>query len=156
MKIGIILPDIGNNQKALYTIIQVNKLQKEHDFVIFFENLSPTRISINCSIMNINELWDFNNGILISTTLNNTDYLIKSCNVSTKKLFYIWDLEWLLPNKRNYIENIKTYNSSEIDLICRSLSHSIAIENYCNRKPNHVIPNFNLTQIVEKYVQGIM
>lgn len=146
--IGVLLPHLGSSQKSYTSISYINHILTNsalYDFVLFYENLVNPCIKPLCAVMNISEIWSFD-GILISTTLDNTSFAIKSIK-PRRKLFYIWDLEWERKHDFNY--NINIYRSQEIELIARSISHQNAIENYCNRKVNAVIPDFNLYTMLD-------
>ena len=69
---------------------------------------------------------------------------------SEKKMFYVWDLEWMRSNnKKQYEEYRDVYTNESMELIARSTSHKEAIENAFNRTVNYVIPDFNLMKILE-------
>jgi len=65
-----------------------------------------------------------------------------------RKLFYIWDLEWLRPHAKDFIANLRIYRHPKLELIARSISHAQAVENYANKKVNAIIPDFNLQYII--------
>ena len=130
MNLGIIVPHLGVSQKAYESINLANKIENS---ILFFEQLVSPSIPINCPTMCVNELMNFR-GVLISTNIESTLMARKLTNPKLVKLiFYVWDLEWLRPNKQNYIYNYKAYNIPDI-LMCRP-GHADPIYNYCNRKP---------------------
>lgn len=147
MNIGIILPSLDANQLAFETILSINTILSngtKNDYRIFFENLSPKIIQPLCSIMNITELWHYN-GLLITTTLENTKLAIKAI-ADTKIVFIVWDLEWLRGHN-NYIDNISIYRNPNIILLARSKDHAKIIENYCGRRPNGIIESLNFEEL---------
>lgn len=108
---------------------QLNNILLSKDITVFTrDNLIPT--SNKVSVFGLYEL-NYFHGSLITFDLDNTDYAIKT-HGAFDVIFYVWDLEWLR-NKKNFIENVKIYRS--VKLYCRSKSHQIAIEQYCNIKP---------------------
>jgi hypothetical protein len=139
--IGIIVPNLGTSQLSVYAISFANKLFKtEHDCCLFYRDLSAHCIDIKAGCMTISEVWGFK-GTLISTCLYDTEFLLKSIS-SGKKIFYIWDLEFLRNNK-DYIKNTSIYRNPDIILAARSQSHAKAIENYCNRPVDMIVEDFN-------------
>ena len=144
-KVGIILPHVFNTQltycvvKNIYTLVNNPK----YDFVIFFEDLTPPMMKIPCAMMNVAEIHCFN-GTLISTTLNNTVLSLKAIN-QARKIFYVWDLEWLR-GQNNYLSNLDVYRNPNLELFTRSESYAKAIDNYSNRLPK-IATDFNLEQI---------
>ena len=151
MNIGIVIPHLGSSQTAFYALKEINRLveQKyEHDLVIFFEQLVSPLIQPQCATMCINELMSFR-GILITTNIDNTTMAIaRNSNSNNKLIFFVWDLEWMRPNKNIYLYNYKAFNSVH-QLIARSQNHALAIENYSNRKVDKVLERFDLEEIIK-------
>lgn len=147
MNIGIILPNLEMNQLAYETITGINQEilnGSNHDYRIFFENLSVQCVTPLCSIMNLAEIWAFS-GLLISTTLDNTIFSLKlSTNVI--KAFYIWDLEWIRKEK-NYLHNLSILRNPNLLLISRSQDAAIELERYSNRPPNIVSSRLNMGEL---------
>ena len=128
MKIGISVNDLIPSQLSYYLTKNINEKcsdSVDHDFVIFFENLSGKIIEP------------------ISTTLT----AIKSMSPS-EKYFYVWDLEWLRDRGKNFEYNIPAFIDKDIKLIARSETHAKAIKNYCNRDVIGIVEDFNLDQLI--------
>jgi len=147
--IGIIVPNLGANQMGFFALNYVNNLvtQTNVDCTLFYEELVQPCTKPLCATLNISEIWSFN-GILISTTIDNTLFSIKSV-AAKRKLFYVWDLEWIR-RKKNYMYNLQAYQN--IELITRSFEYARLLENYCNKKVKAIVPDFNLYGILE-YVE---
>lgn len=139
MNIGIILPSLGTNQLAFETITTINReimSGSKHDYRIFFEDLTPRVINPLCAVMNIAEIWNYS-GLLITTTLSNTRFASKVVG-DVKKVFYVWDLEWLR-GKNNFIQNLSVYRDPQFALLTRSEEYAKMIEFYSNRKVNGIM-----------------
>ena len=150
MKIGIIVDDTSANQLAYCAISKVNeeiKKTNRNDFVLFFENATPTVVTPLFACMNISEIWNFD-GVLVSTTVSNT---LTSINAVTpkKKYFYVWDLEWSRVHGKDFENSIGAYTNPEISLIARGYDHAKAIENYCNKKVSGIVSDFNIKQLTD-------
>ena len=146
--IGIIIKDFHPSQLIYYSVKYANLLVNqggEYDITFFYEQLSPISIKPSCAIMNISEIWSFT-GTLIATNLESALLLTKVIS-SANKIFYVWDLEWLRQYK-NYLYNIQVYLSNELKLVARSIDHAKAINKYCNRNVNAVIPNCQLVEFL--------
>ena len=131
MNIGIVVPHLGLSQISFSAISFANK---ENNAVLFFEQLITPCIPIKCATMCVNELMSFR-GSLITTTIESTLMANELINKNVADhIFYVWDLEWLRPNKNNYLYNLKAYNCAD-KLIARSEEHADPIRNYCNRQP---------------------
>ena len=150
MNIGILVPDLVPSQLSYFLIKNVNQKCSEsvdHDFVVFFENLSGKIIEPNFGMMNTTEVWSFE-GHLITTTISTTLTAVKSMSPS-QKYFYVWDLEWNRANGKDFESSIGAYIDPEISLIARGHDHAKAIENYCNKKVCGIVPNFNIKQLMD-------
>jgi hypothetical protein len=147
MNYGIIVPTLDMNQLAYETISIINReiaSGSKDDYRIFFEELVPRCIDPACAVMNITEIFSYD-GILISTTLDNTKLSLKTLG-NIKRYFYVWDLEFLR-NRKDYIDNIQIYRNPNIELIARSNDCAKAIKNYCGRTPSMIMPNFSFQEI---------
>jgi hypothetical protein len=146
-KIGIILEDLSASQLSYYVIKNINEYvgSDNYDFVIFFENSATSILQPDVSIMSISEIWGFD-GTLISTSISTTLSMINT--FAKSKYFYVWDLEWVRGHGKDFHYLIQAYNNKDVELIARSKEHALAVENYCNRKVDHVINNFDLKKIM--------
>ncbi len=86
-------------------------------------------------------------GVAISTTLKETEVMLKSSNASNK-YFYVWDLEWLY-NSLYFERAMRIMRDDRLKIIARSRSHAIAIENFCNKKPIGIVADWNKDQLLE-------
>ena len=149
MKIGIILPSLELNQLAFEILTEVNDLilnTTEHDFVIFYQELTSRCVEPACSIMNISEIHSFS-GLLISTTLDTAELALKSISIS-KKVFFVWDLEFIR-NKNEYLKRLSIYRNPELFLVGRSVEYNRALEIFCNRKVNMTQQRLNIKELVK-------
>lgn len=149
MNIGISVHDLIPSQLSYFLTKNINDKCSdsiEHDFVIFFENLSGKIIEPNFGMMNTTEVWSFQ-GHLITTSISTTMTAIKSMSPA-KKYFYVWDLEWLRDLGKNFEYNIPAFIDEDINLIARSKTHARAIKNYCNRDVVGIVEDFNLDQLI--------
>lgn len=153
MNIGIILRSLECSQIAYEVISTINaeiSNGSPHDYRIFFENLQLYTVNPLCAVMNVSEIWSFD-GLLISTTIKNTALSLKTvCN--TKRIFWSYDLDFLR-DKQNYLYNLSIYRNNKIDLFTRSKDASDAVYNFCNRKPNGIMPEINFLELVKLYVK---
>ena len=146
-KIGIIIEDLSASQLSYYAIKNINDHvgSDNYDFVIFFENSATSILQPDIATMGINEIWGFD-GTLISTSVSTTLSMINT--FAKSKYFYVWDLEWTRRHGKDFHYLIQAYNDEDVTLIARSKEHALAIENYCNRKVEHIVNNFDLKKIV--------
>lgn len=148
-KIGFYLPHLGASQAAFYAINTANYLfgKPDLDVTIFYQELFQPCSKPLCATLNGSEVWTFD-GILITTNINTT---IMATNALSPKrrLFYVWDLEWLRPNNKDFFYNIQAYRNPKVELVARTLAHAQVIENYANRPVNAIIPDFNINYMFD-------
>lgn len=150
MKIGVIINNLSASQLSFSVIQNIKDIQKEYpedDYVIFFENISAHVLTATCAVMNTTDIPSFD-GVLIATNVETCLTAISSVSPS-RKFFYVWDLEWIRQEGKNFQHNIKAYTNKTIKLISRSESHSKAIKNYSNVDPVGVVEDFNLKKMRE-------
>ncbi len=150
MNIGIILPSLEISQLGYEVITQINNEIAGGsllDYRIFFERLSLECVQPLCATMNISEIWGYS-GLLISTTLENTFFSLK-LTTDVKRVFYVWDMEWLRGQK-NYLYNLSILRNTKIALIARNEETNKELDRYCNRKADLITDKLNFLDLVGK------
>ena len=149
-QIGFLVNETVSSQKSFNLIKNINEYIEENgnkeDFVVFFENSTSSVLNPKFALMSFNEIWSFH-GILIATDASNCMSMQKSFSCS-KKFFYVWDLEWMRNHGKEFESTIQAFSNPEVTLLARSKDHAKAIENYCNRKVEHIVNDFNLEKIL--------
>jgi len=155
LKIGLILPDLSSSQLTFLAVEQLNRILHQSgaiDGVIFVENISKPAIPPACAIMDLSEIWNFD-GLLISTTLDNTNIMIKSV-IPAQKVFYVWDMEWLRGTRKNdFKRNVDILRDPTIKLVVRSESHAKCLANYANREADLIVDNFDIGRVINEFQQ---
>lgn len=147
MKVGVVLPDLGNCQQVFMAINYINTMIFNKiftDFTLFYCRNVAVVTKPLCATICVDKVFQFD-GLLVATDLY-TLSLIK--NVKSKKVLYLWDLEWIRGNG-DYFGNNELLNDPNLILVCRTTFHSTAIKNYCGRDAK-IIANFNLKLILEE------
>ena len=110
--IGIVLNHLGASQLAYLAIHNANTINKkgEHELLLFFKTMVQPCLVVQAACMHIAELYSFT-GTIISTDIDSNITVI---NIPTacKKVFYVWDLEWLRDHKDykyNMVSLLKNY-----------------------------------------------
>ena len=151
-KISFLLPHTGSSQLSFFLINEINKMSQTHpeiDAIIYCENKHKNCIPANFAVMDMSDAWA-NDGPVIATTLSTAQKMLSF--PSRKKIFYIWDIEWIRnsPVKTlEYEEYSNVYTNKSLELIARSEAHKKIIENAFNRKVSHVVSDFDMSQILE-------
>lgn len=144
-KLNILVPELGPSQKNYFLIRNLNALRGVN-VNVFAENLSRFCITPTFAVMNIAEAWA-QPGTFIATNLSTASKLM-TWPVAKRKLFYIWDLEFLRQNNRYYDAYSPIYTHKEFDLICRSEDHAKLITNAFNIEPKYIIENFDFKKLM--------
>jgi len=133
--IGVILDNLSVSQLNSDFLSGLNKLadHSNDNICLFNKNISPTLLPLKFGVFGLNLIHDVEYGAIIATDLDSASILINS-QTTARKIFYVWDLEWLHnPTKNNFLENVEIYKN--IELFTRSQSYALAIQNYCNVLP---------------------
>lgn len=147
LKTGLVLNNFGMSQLAYFAIREGNKLLTERSDVGlfgFYQNLVPPCTEPDFALMHSFELYTFD-GTLISTDISTTKQSLESFSAS-RRLFYVWDLEWIR-HKASFSYYEQFYCNPKLELFARSEEHAQLISN-CWNKPCSVIENFNLGQLI--------
>ncbi len=142
--------NLGASQLSYSMLKNIKRRIDEHNDIapiVFYENLERPPIPPNFALMQIAEGWG-QHGIGIATSLS-TLVKMKSFPALSKRIFYVWDLEWLRMQPRRYDVYNKFYLDRDITLIARCESHSDLITNCFNRVPDAIIPDFSVDSLLE-------
>jgi len=149
-KLAVAVTNLGPTQLNYFMIARVNQLMGQRhdvDFIAFYENLfRPCVPTMNFASMQLVEAYGYD-GTIIATTLLTADKVLKFPGPK-RKLFYVWDLEWLRIQDKHYSTLKSIYANPNIALIARSKEHQRAIEDCWNRNVSYVVDDFNIEAIV--------
>ncbi len=150
-KLGVIVDSLGPNELAYHLISSGNALiqnmpKERIDLIVFFQNILPQCLPLQFSSMNLSEAYDYN-GTLIATDLLAASKMVNYPGPK-RKIFYVWDLEWIrLPN-RNYDSFAECYGDERLELFCRSKQHQFFIKNAWGREAK-IIEYCNLEEFAK-------
>lgn len=152
MKAGVLLKDLSSSQLAFLTIGGLNKIadSSKDDAIAFVKHMARPCAPIHFACLNMCEAIVFD-GLLISTDIDTATFAL-NINTNCKRIFYVWDLEWLR-KKKDFLSNVKVYRDERMTLVARSEEHAKLIENYCNRKVDYIIENFNIPEICNEFCE---
>lgn len=149
MKLGIAVNNLGPSQANFQLIRNANKLLDEMgnlDIIVFYENAVRACVSPEFATMQMTECWGFD-GPVIATSYSTAEKLLK-CPCPSRKVYYIWDLEWLR-QRRHFNEHRSVYGNPSLLLIARSLSHSQVVAQAWNRPVSAVVEDFDMSRLLE-------
>lgn len=148
MRFGIAVPDLQPSQLSYLIITKLNAWIKEHpndDIIVFVENIEKHCLPAAFAVMDISEIWGYNNPV-VATTVSTAEKVL-NCPSVTKKIFYCWDLEWIRLTQKNFEPLSAIYGNGEFQIITRSIDHSIVFQQCWNREVAHVCDDFDIQQI---------
>lgn len=148
MQFGLLVKNLYDSELNWRLLSQVNYLAKTGiaDIIIFYEDAMPQVIHPMCTIMQIVEAYEYKFP-LIATNLSTAQKLLNFPR-SPKKIFYSWDLEWMRFKNESFYGFKKIYESSELELVCRTQEHKILIEKLWDKKVSRVSPKALLQEIL--------
>ena len=146
--IGFLIKSLGQSQLGFQLTYNLNKLaNKSYDISssVFIKKFDVIPSKPEFSIMQMMYAIGFN-GILIATDIDTAKILKHTVGVN-KKMFYIWDLEWIYQQKL-FQDFADVYLDDKIDLIARSQHHADIISKMW-KPPTTIIEDFNYDQIAK-------
>lgn len=148
-KLGIAVNNFGANQLACLLIENVNKFLTQHyniDIIGFYENSIKYTITCNFATMQSVEMWGYT-GPTVVTSLNTAHDIINIPSIP-KKYFYIWDLEWLNIDGKDYQKLHEIYTNPKLMLLTRNEDYAKLIEQCWNVRVNDIVPDCNIEKLV--------
>lgn len=138
-KIGILIDHLDASDKLIYLGAKAAYSGVETDIVVFYMNISNLSMQIPIAFMEQSECFSFD-GTVIATSIETAERLLTFPG-PTKKLFYVWNMEWI-NNPQPYSRFVNVYNNPSIDLVARS-SRDAAILTEIWKPPVDVVENFD-------------
>lgn len=150
MRAGIVVDALGISQMSLQLITELNKLNKLDyylDVIVFYHRYDTLLKSPHFAMLQEQEMWGYDAPVM-ATTLATAHRLLHSAK-PTRKLFYVWDLEWMF---KTYETSAlaKIYCNPAIDLVARSSTH-YDILTKCWKKPAYILEDFNYEQLASVF-----
>lgn len=150
--IGVIVDSTGYNQSAFIGINAINTLSlgnSKYKCSLFYKNLSYSCTKLASTSTTLDKIYHYH-GTLIATNLDLAAYMIKAYAPKTR-ILYLFELEWAKENyNMDYVKYFNILNNRDIKIVAPSQFYADAIKNFCGRKVDAVIPQFNITEIMNE------
>lgn len=132
-KVNFLVHSFNISQLSYELIQSIHKCLESQNVNInvFYEEPTHTYMQGNFAIMQMIEAFN-EQGLMIATNYSTASKLI-NIPMPDKKIFYVWDIEWLRGNPRYELYK-DIYLSKELTLYCRSEDHSKLIQNCFNKE----------------------
>lgn len=148
-KLGITLPHLGGSQIGLEVFESINTFYPSnylYDILLFYENVKKEAFTFPCAAMACSEMFGYD-GTVIATNLNTAEELSKIVTVK-RKVFYVYDLDWVYLEHKDFETLTKIYQYKDFELYTRCDSYAKYLENAFNVKVHGVLPKFDLKRFI--------
>jgi hypothetical protein len=136
--LAILIDRLGYSQKLKRIIEECNKLPSDINIVLFSAEYGPLPAKTNFPIMEMIKCFDFD-GTFISTDIYTTQ-IMQNVLLCKKKIFYVYDLEYLYQPYTFSILN--SIFNSDIDLVARNQYRYDILKNTW-KEPIDIMEEFN-------------
>lgn len=116
------------------------------DVVAFVENHGVPALTPPFALMNVAECYGFR-GVVVATDLH-TAGLLAGCPGPSRRLFYVWDLEWLRLGPYPHEDLRAIYGNPRLEIVARSEDHAGVIERAWGRRAVGIVEDADLSQLV--------
>jgi hypothetical protein len=153
MNIGIIVNNLGVSDRniALISCLNTMVMNDRLNPIVFPRTIRPYPVSPTFSIMGQNEIFNFS-GILIATDIETAKLCLSNHN-ACKKIYYLWDLDWIFTSQPNYNNNAEIFLNPNLDFVVRSTDHAKIFRKVWG-KTIHVVEEFEYEQL-RKFIKRV-
>lgn len=152
MKINFLVHNLAPGQLGFYLGKNLNELIEQRQDVsptVFFEQIVPMCVRPKFPFMNISEAYGVK-GPTIATNMATAERLAHLFGpLNTEKYFYVWDTEWIRGQQRPYLYHSNIITNPELKIITRGEYHAKLIYNCFNRKVDHIVEDFNMSELLK-------
>ena len=147
MKTMFLLDHTGFSEQNYIIIKEINEIVPNslEEISIATNDVSTKVMEVFTAVTNVAEIGCFQNGALIATNIVNARQIL-SAHASSRKILYLWDLDWL-HGMFNYEWLYDTLSNDRLEIIVRSEAHRSALLNLCGKEPVGILQNFKLEQL---------
>lgn len=147
MKTIVYLNHIGHAGGNYELFKSINRIVDEtiHDVSIAPIDITKTVIDIRCAINNVSEISNFNNGVIVTDTIENAKEIL-SCKNNSLKVLYLYDIDWYV-SLHDYEDMYDILTNNNLLIFTRSEYHSDVVESLCGRKTNGILKEFDLEKL---------
>jgi hypothetical protein len=141
MQLAFALRSLGPSQLAYRVIRGANQLTEQgHDVLAFFEQVTLPCVPCRFATMHLCEGLGYR-GTVVATSLRTAAKLLTFPSPA-RRLFYVWDLEWLR-RKETYQHFFSLYGNPQLELAARSAEQARVISEAWGRDVR-VVPETEL------------
>ena len=147
MKTMVVVDNLGYSLANYELFKNIDNLikKKNEEISLVPVDMSNKVVDFTIPVHNMVTMGNFNNGILISSTIRNAKRIISTPNKSMKVL-YLYDLDWMFLSM-NYSFIKEVLCNEDLKLIVRSENHNEFLLKAFDVKPIGVVEKYDLEKI---------
>lgn len=147
MKTMICVQNLGYSLLNYQLIRSVNDVVGRRIDEVSFVSMEATNLvtPVKTAVLAPSELGSFNNGLLLSTSITHLPDIL-SCPGNTKKMFYLYDLEWMY-NPMAFSNLWESLNTPGLTVVARSADYSEPFSKAFGRSVDAVVPEADLEEL---------
>lgn len=128
MKLGFAVDNLGASERSYFLIKAINEaveLYPDLDVTVFYCSLTQSCIPLNTASMQMTEAYGYD-GTIVATNFNTAEKVLL-CPAPKRKLYYVYDLEWIRhPLDFSLLSNV--YQNSSLSLVTRCEDYKNVLE----------------------------
>lgn len=148
-KLAVCVRDLGPSQLTFRLIAAANELVgagEGVDVLALFERPARPCLAMNFAATHLAEGYGYD-GVVLATSLSTARAALGFPSAS-RRLFYLWDLEWLRGGKGTFRRLRAVYGDPRLTLLARSPDHAAAARAAWNREAV-VVDDLDLARVLE-------
>ena len=108
---------------------------------LFTKELTKSFVKIDMALMDITEIWGFDDGVLIATSVETGLFMEQSVN-NSRKILYLYDYEEVLESKEQE-KTCQMLTNKNIEIAVRSEFFATRFKKQFNRPVKHIWKDIN-------------
>lgn len=150
MRLGIALNNLGASQLSYFLVKNANRHLRDNpqdDITAFIERHVANPLPGNFACMPTHEMWGYDAPV-IATSFESARKL-QACVCPVRKLFYVWDVEWVRDHlRRPYREWAAVYQDPSLSLIARGPDHAVLLQQLWGRTVLGMVEDFRIDALL--------
>ena len=142
--IAIVVDNLGLKDLSYFLIKEINNYKQDLDIIVFNESPYLPPIKPQFAVLQISSLYSYEH-TAIATSFKTALRLLSSPS-PIRKLFYLWELDWMM-GIYQFDQLLNLYNNPQLELLTRTEQQQQIVKNVWD-KDSKVINNFNLEQLI--------
>jgi len=119
----------------------------EYSPIVFHQTSGKVLVYPQFPHMMLQHIWGYE-GTIFSVDINTTQLLLNNCMRATRKIFYVFDLEWAHQGASQFGALSHIYQNPNIELLARCQEHYNILKRVW-KKPIGILEDFNSEQLIK-------